>query len=187
MRIDKPEGLRIGRLFESEFARQADILGYFKCRHCEQLGVTGVKAPMLDGPWAGYRLPDFTLMKDGDLFWVEAKYKSEVTKYRKNDGELQHGIDWPNWVDYVKVSKVSGQRGYLVLGEGCSGTILYAPFKRLAATARHYEGHQPPFDMAYWPRSVFEPFGHFSPQTGQMRFTFEALRPLADVFKRGVA
>jgi hypothetical protein len=187
MRIDREQGLLIGRLFESEFARHAHILGYFVNRHCEQLGVTGVKAPMLDGPFAGYRLPDFTLMKEGDAFWVEAKYKSDVTKYGKNNGEPQHGIDWPNWIDYIKISKISGQRGYLVLGEGYNGTIIYAPFKTLAATARHYQGERFPFDMAFWSRSVFKPFGYFSPQTGQMRFTFERLRPLADVFKRGVA
>jgi len=178
------EGLRIGRLFESEFTRQAHIIGYYVVRHYDQLGITGTKAPITTGPFAGYRLPDATLMRDGDSFWVEVKYKTEATEYRKT-GSLDHGIDTPNWQDYQKVCEISGQRGYLVIGEGSTGEILAASFEHLMATpTRLYDGDVHfKHGAVFWPRSRFQPFGHFSPQTGQMCFAFKPLRPVRrDIF-----
>jgi hypothetical protein len=179
------EGLRIRRLFESEFVRQAHIIGYHVVRHYDQLGVTGTKAPISSGPFAGYRLPDTTLMRDGKSFWVEAKYKAK-TSYTIITKTFDHGIDWPNWCDYLKLCGISGQPGFLVLGEGSTGEILVASFEKLQAIpTRHYDGHVHFRDgAAFWPRESFRPFGHFSPQTGQMQFAFKPLRPLAsDVFE----
>ncbi len=179
MPIDKTEGLRIGRLFESEFARQAQKLGYFVIRHCEQLGVSGTKAPMLDGPFAGYRLPDYTLMAHGVSFFVEAKYKTKPTPYHLNGNMPQHGIDWPNWEDYLKVCSISGQRGFLVIGEGSTGEILISSFETLQRKVRRYSGRVHFQDGgAFWDRSLFKPWGNFSPQTGQMLFAFNQRGPL---------
>lgn len=182
MPIDKPEGLRIGRLFESECQRQLHIIGYRVSRTCDQLGYNGVKAPTLHGPNAGYRLPDLDVMGNGDSFWIEAKYKAEITRYRKNGCELQHGIDWPNWCDYLKVCEISGRRGYLILGEAETAEIICASFKALSKVTRHYDGDVHfAQGAAFWPRSVFRPFGYFVPQTGQMHFAFKAARPVPEV------
>jgi hypothetical protein len=183
------EGLRIGRLFESEFVRQAHIIGYHIVRHYDQLGVTGTKAPVTSGPFAGYRLPDATLMRDGESFWVEVKYKTAPT-FTGITQTLDHGIDWPNWCDYLKLCEISGQRGFLVIGEGSTGEILSAPFDWLEATpTRYYPGPVHFKDgAAFWPRDRFQPWGHFSPQTGQMHFAFKPLRPVArDLFGRRTA
>jgi hypothetical protein len=184
MRLEKEEGLRIGRLFESECRRQLHILGYHVSPTCDQLGQNGIKAPMLEGPFTGYRLPDLDVMGNGDSFWIEAKYKTKITRYRNNGGELQHGIDWPNWCDYLKVCEISGRRGFLILGEGETAEIIAAPFSRLEKVTRFYDGDVHFKEgAAFWPRSEFGPFGHFNPQTGQMHFAFKPPRPNAEVKK----
>jgi hypothetical protein len=90
--------LRIGRIFEAEFERQAHKRGLFCIRHCDQQGANGVKAPLATGPYAGYRLPDFSVMKDGKTYWVEVKYKTERT-FTHSLGIYETGIDLPNWRD----------------------------------------------------------------------------------------
>lgn len=164
--------LRLGRLFESEFERQAHIRGYHAVRHCEQLGVTGTKAPILTGPYAGYRLPDFTILANGASYWTEAKYKS-YSPFYGIEHDHRHGIDEPNWRDYLAVCKLSGQPGYLVIGEGSSGRILIASFKLLETCAQHHIDQVSfPKGMVFWSRDVFRDWGKFNPRTGQMEFNF---------------
>lgn len=192
MRLTKEHGLLIGRLFESEAQRQLHIAGYRVSRTCDQLGYNGIKAPMLYGPFTeAYRLPDLDVMGNGDSFWIEAKYKAAVTKHGLSGGQEQHGIDWPNWIDYLKICEISGRRGFLLLGQGSTGEIIMASFKHLAAITRHHESSDTfPRGMAFWPRAAFTDFGTFSPQTGQMQFAFKALRPAAnvvDLFRKDAA
>lgn len=171
-----PEGtLRLGRLFESEFERQAHIRGHHVVRHCEQLGVTGEKAPMLTGPYAGYRLPDFSLLANGAMPWVEVKFKSQRTFSVKRQ-RLEHGIDLPNWRDYLAVCKLSGQAGFLVIGDGTTGDILIASFRFLQSDggeAFEYPGPEHfKHGAIFWPVDVFKPWGRFDRRTGQMEFDF---------------
>lgn len=167
--------LRLGRLFESEFERQAHKRGYHVVRHCEQLGVTGEKAPILTGPFAGYRLPDFSLLVRGTMYWAEAKFKSRSTFSTKRQ-RLEHGIDLPNWQDYLAICRLSGQPGFLVIGDGKTGDILIASFKLLEsdrAQSYEYNGHEHFKNGAiFWPLETFKPWGRFNRQTGQMEFDF---------------
>jgi hypothetical protein len=171
--------LRLGRLFESEFERQAHIRGYHVVRHCDQLGVTGTKAPVLTGPFAGYRLPDFTILANGQSYWLEVKYKSTATSYRNGGNDPQHGIDLPNWRDYLQICKLSGLPGFLILGEGHTGRIIAASFKSLERAARVYDlgrGRNVHFEngAVFWSASVFREWGEFDLRTGQMRFDFKS-------------
>jgi hypothetical protein len=164
--------LRLGRLFESEFERQMHLRGHHVVRHCDQLGVTGTKAPVITGPFAGYRLPDFTVLARGASHWVEAKYKGRQT-YHGLSSTYEHGIDLPNWRDYQKVCGLSGLPGYLVIGEGHSGRIIIARFDSLARVSREYNGSEWFTQGAvFWPADAFRPWGHFNVQTGQMQFDF---------------
>jgi hypothetical protein len=164
--------LRLGRLFESEFARQAQKRGYLLVRHCEQLGVNGIKAPMVTGQYQGYRLPDFTIIANGKSYWDEVKYKTNPTLHRCS-GVVEHGIDLPNWRDYLAVAKLSGLDGFLTIGEGHSGRIIKASFKFLEPRARIYDGDVHFEEGAvFWPASIFTDWGSFDLRTGQMRFHF---------------
>jgi hypothetical protein len=164
--------LRLGRLFESEYERQAHARGYHVVRHCDQLGITGTKAPILTGPYAGYRLPDFTILANGASYWTEVKYKSRQAYYGIEQ-KHRHGIDLLNWRDYLAICKLSGLPGYLIIGEGSSGRVLIASFKKLEAIAQiHRRSDAFPEGMAFWNVSDFRPWGDFDIRTGQMKFDF---------------
>jgi hypothetical protein len=164
---------RLGRMFESEFERQAVARGYHVVRHCDQLGIHGTKAPMLSGPYKGYRLPDFSILVDGSMPWVEAKYKS-YSPYFAKERNQRHGIDLPNWGDYLKVCQLSGQPGYLILGVGSTGDIIKAPFKLLEKFAQIHNTPTPKFPNGgvFWPARIFRPWGRLDALTGQMCFDF---------------
>lgn len=165
--------LRLGRLFESEFERQAHNRGYHVVKHCEQLGVQGTKAPMLTGRWKGFRLPDFTILANRASYWVEAKYKS-YSPYYGITGDRRQGIDLPNWRDYLRVCELSGQRGFLIIGVGKTGDIIVASFEHLRAHAQIHDKTTQDFPDGgvFWPASIFSPWGSFDLPTGQMRFDF---------------
>jgi hypothetical protein len=166
------EQLRLARLFESEYERQAHVRGYHVVRHCDQLGINGVKAPIVTGPYAGYRLPDFTILANRTSYWNEVKYKSRQAYYGLTNRHT-HGIDLPNWQDYLTIVTLSGLPGYLIIGEGSSGRILIASFRHLATRAQiHQCSATFPQGMVFWNVSDFQPWGDFDMRTGQMRFAF---------------
>jgi hypothetical protein len=169
--------LRLGRLFESEFERQAHNRGYLVVRHCDQLGVTGIKAPMVTGPFCGYRLPDFTVIANGRSYWDEVKYKTNATRHRCT-GVVEHGIDLPNWRDYLAVAEKSGLDGFLTIGDAHTGSVLKASFKFLEPRARYYHGDAWfKKGAVFWPVSIFTEWGSFDLKTGQMRFHFSDSLP----------
>jgi hypothetical protein len=157
-------------LFESEFERQAHVRGYH---------VVGIKAPIMTGPYRGYRLPDFSVLANGRCYWNEVKYKTTATLHRKTD-VLEHGIDLPNWNDYLAICKLSGLPGYLTIGEGHTGRILTASFEFLARHGRVYDGCEHFTQGAiFWAAAIFREWGHFDLRTGQMHFDFGAGERLA--------
>jgi hypothetical protein len=160
-------------MFESEFERQQLARGHHVVRHCDQLSIQGTKAPILNGPWSGYRLPDFSVLTRGTSNWAEVKLKSYSPFYAKA-GNQRHGIDLPNWRDYLKVSQLSGQPGFLVIGNRATGDILIASFKLLEQFAQeHAESTQSfPDGGVFWPARIFTPWGSFDLRIGQMRFDF---------------
>lgn len=179
--------LRLGRLFESEFERQQHNRGNFVVRHCDQLGVQGTKAPMVTGLWAGYRLPDFSVIANNKMIWVEAKYKTLRTWTRAHD-RFDHGIDLPNWRDYLAVCKLSSQEGWLVVGEGDTGNIVAASFNTLMQHAREYHGTQHfTHGAVFWPCDVFQPYGTLNRRTGNILFSIHAVTGQMQMFNDKVA
>jgi hypothetical protein len=117
----------------------------------------GTKAPMATGPYAGYRLPDFSLMPPGGgIVWAEAKRKTKPT-FTAIHGTYDHGIDLPNWRDYLAVASMSRLRGFLIIGEGNSGKILIASFEHLQRCAREWKGSCEAFPdgAVFWRREDF--------------------------------
>ena len=171
--------LRAGRLFESEFERQAHNRGIHVVRHCDQLGVMGTKAPIVTGRFAGFRLPDFSLIPPGGgMFWAEAKRKTKPT-YTVTCGTYDHGIDLPNWRDYLAVASMSRQRGFLIIGEASTGKILIASFERLEGCARKWKGACEAFPdgAVFWRREDFQVWGKFNVTSGQLSFDFGFAAP----------
>jgi len=170
---DDPK-LRLGRLFESEFERKAHKRRLVVIRHCDQLGVNGIKAPMATGPFKGYRLPDFTVITNHREFWVEVKYKGTSPWYGIDSG-YRHGIDLPNWRDYLALCELTGRSGFLVIGEGHTGEIRIASFERLMACVQIRKEPHSTFSegAAYWPRNRFQLWGRFDRQNGQIDFHFD--------------
>jgi len=68
--------LRLGRCSSPNLNGRLTIAATLWCVTCDQLGVTGIKAPMVTGPFCGYRLPDFTIIANGRSYWDEVKYKT---------------------------------------------------------------------------------------------------------------
>ena len=166
--------MEFGREFELAFEQQAIGRGYFVVKHCDQSGVNGPKAPMLTGRWKGFRLPDFTLIRDGRSFWAEAKAKS-YSPYFGQTGNQRQGIDLPNWRDYLQVSRLSGQPGALFFGVMTTGDILAGNFAKLE---RHQQIHREPTKdfpggAVFWPVSILVQWGSFNLKTGQIRFEFK--------------
>jgi hypothetical protein len=159
-----------GTLFETEFEKQAHARGYHVVRHCDQIGVNSVKAPLLTGPYAGYRLPDFTVLADGASYWIEAKFKSRQAFWGKT-GTKRHGIDLPNWQDYLVICKLSGQAGFLLIGEQSTGALLIQSFKKLEPIAQIHTGAFS-HGGVFWDVRDFVPWGDFDLHKGQMRFAF---------------
>lgn len=93
-------------------------------------------------------------------------------------GIYEHGIDLPNWRDYLAICKLSGQRGFLVIGEGDTGNIIIQSFGRLADSARFYNGHVH-FEKGavFWPCTEFRAWGTFNRQNGQLSFNFTFATP----------
>jgi hypothetical protein len=164
---------RQGRLFESDAERQLHQRGYMVVRHCDQLGVTGNKAPMATGPYAGLRLPDLSAWVGGRTYWIEAKYKSRQAWYERS-ANWRHGIDLDNWRDYMKVSEMSGIPGFLMIGDGSTGKILVQSFNYLAWCEQIHQLPTSAFPNGgvFWPVTAFEEWGEMNLQTGQTFFDF---------------
>jgi hypothetical protein len=120
-------------------------------------------APYLAGLLRKHVLPDFQVSKAGFSRWVEVKYKDHCVLYQKAQ-EWRHGIDLPNWQDYLQVETETGIPGYLAIlqyrkGPGLSPDplLLEAAFAALQDVtqedpARREHARR---GMVYWPVSAF--------------------------------
>ena len=115
------------------------------------------KGPRMYGLSDAYILPDLDASWRGERRWFEVKDKAEVTHYRKEGGEPQHGIDLAHWRDYHRVEEITGNPVFIVVCEDKSGAIYYALQTALMADPHYREvedcnyGHK---GMAYWPRAA---------------------------------
>jgi hypothetical protein len=160
--------LEIGCWFEDEVEQLFRNLGYHVNRLCDQKGKHGTKAPMAWGPFDAIRLPDFELIGNGKTMSGDCKYKTDFTRRYNLPGggnEDNHGIDRPNWLDYRKFWRHSGQEGFIVIGEGSSGRILHATAAELIPVSREHTKPSSSFPQGgvFWPRWIFHQIGEFDP------------------------
>ena len=155
-----------GREFEQEVARQMKLRGYGVMR-CYELDGGQNKAPMLEGPYQGLRLPDLQVSVLGKSDWRECKAKTEPS-WTRITSQYEHGIGLRCYRDYLAVQEISGLPVYLMIGEHRTGEILIQSLDKLGSP-RTYEG--PEMDlggMAFWPRDHFDKWGEYDTAPGQL-------------------
>lgn len=155
-----------GRELEREIARQMLERGYSVMR-CYDLDVDGKhKAPMLEGPYKGLRLPDLQVSVLGKTDWRECKRKGKAD-YTRITGEFEHGIGLRCYRDYVAVQEISGLSVYLMVGERNTGEILFQSLEKLGPPRVYEDDKMDPGGMAFWPRDLFDKWGNYDDTPGQ--------------------
>jgi hypothetical protein len=71
-------------------------------------------APMAVSYLGKWVLPDFLVAKEGAPRWIEVKFKTCPGLYQKIT-KWRHGVDLPNWNDYLAVQKEFGIPGWIVV------------------------------------------------------------------------
>lgn len=108
----------VGQESEQICARYLSGIGYTVIPISEYTNNTGKKinAPMLLSP-EGLRVsPDLLVMAARKSFWVEVKRKGEPTYYWKRS-RWEHGVDTPNFEDYMEIQRTSGYPVYIFVHE----------------------------------------------------------------------
>jgi hypothetical protein len=161
---------RQGRKFEQDVARYYLLRNYYveRCYSMKEEGGK-YKAPMLEGPFSGYRVPDLKVMGGGKTSWVECKEK-EHADYTRCTGQLEHGIGRRCYMDYLKVQQISGIPVFLCVGEWEHGLIRIASLDALGGP-RYYNGNKmDPGGMVFWPRDRFRLIGSYSSIPDQLEW-----------------
>jgi hypothetical protein len=163
---------RRGRRWEQECARQMLERGHHVIR-CYDLDVGGLhKAPIAEGPYAGYRLPDLQVLTPQGLQWVECKEKSRAS-YTHTEYREDHGIGLRCYRDYRTVQRLSKCQVWLALAEYDTGLILLKKLSTLGNPREYHGSKMDPGGMAFWPREAFlPPWGRFNKGDGQAQLRF---------------
>ena len=163
-----------GRMFEMEFARYLIIRG-FEVDRCYDFEHRN--APMLEGEFASYRLPDLLANRPGKSRWWECKEKRNCTYTHSLDRD-EEGIDHDCWRDYCRVQEISGVPVWLAFAEWKKQRILGQSLNRLGPPrivpphiAKYGKG-----GMVYWPCEQFVVLGGYDPKTGQLDLPFGPAR-----------
>jgi hypothetical protein len=155
-----------GRDFEREYARQLLLAGWSVMR-CYELDGGQDKAPMLEGPYKGHRLPDLQVSGHGKSGWRELKEKT-ACNFTHSEGRYDHGIGLRCYRDYDAVQQISGLPVVLVIGEYSTGLILAQSLDKLGLPRIYPGDKMDPGGMAFWPRSSFDIWGRYDTTPGQL-------------------
>lgn len=113
-------------------------------------------APMLESKNVKTVLPDITATGGGKTWEIEVKSKNQYVEYRKKDFEPQHGIDRPNWHDYITIKEETGHDVYLFIFEQDSGKLIRQNIESLVVDHEHSSGGSGGEPMVYFDRSLFD-------------------------------
>jgi hypothetical protein len=137
------------------------------------------KAPMLEGQFVGYRLPDLQVIKGGVPFWVECKEKTDCT-YTHSLDSYDEGIDTDCYRDYCEVQRLSKMPVWLAIAEWKRKRVLAQSLDKLgqprivpAAVAAYGKG-----GMSYWPCDRFATWGSYNQKTGQLELPFGSYKKM---------
>lgn len=168
--IEDTAEFRQGRKFEQDVARHY-LLRKYHVERCYLLkdhdGKT--KAPMLEGPYAGFRLPDLKVMGGGKTSWVECKEK-EKADWTRYTNQYEHGIGQRCYRDYLKVQEISGLAVYLCVGEWSHGLIRIASLVTLGQPRLYNGDKMDAGGMAFWPQERFRLIGTYQSNPDQFEF-----------------
>lgn len=157
-----------GRNFEQEVARQMILAGHHVTRcYLLELDTQHGKAPLLEGPLKGLRLPDLQESQFGKSSYRECKEKTEAT-YTWSLHRDEHGICAACYRDYVAVQEVTGLVVYLMIGEWKTGLILIQSLERLGPPRLYTASKMGPHGMAFWPRDRFDKWGEYDTAPSQI-------------------
>jgi len=153
----RPEFLK-GRAAEQRVARWLQEFGFFIIPSYDYSGADGNKAPRLQGLTAGHAVPDLDVSKDGHRKWVEVKFKTRANPWRSRKpwgrpNTPEHGIDYSNYLDYLKVKRITGDEVWIAIYEESTGFLLMAEIDALGKPrVGSWLGKQ----VANWPRDRFK-------------------------------
>ena len=121
-------------------------------------------APMLIGLINRHVLPDLLASDPAGPWWDEIKYKDHCQKFQKQT-LWEHGIDLPNWSDYLEVQQKTGIRGQLSIVQYRPGqhaepnpVLLWQTFDELKKHVMIIERPHATFNRgaAYWNVDAFK-------------------------------
>lgn len=153
---ERPEFLR-GRAAEQRVARWLQERDWFVIPSYDYAGEDGNKAPRLQGLTAGHAVPDLDVARDGKRKWVEVKSKAQANVWRKEEpwgspNTREHGVDYGNYLDYLRVKRITGDEVWIAIYEEDTGQLLAAEIDTLGEPRiGGWLGRQ----IANWPRARF--------------------------------
>ncbi len=153
----RPEFLK-GRAAELRVARWLQEHGFFIIPSYDYSGADGNKAPRLQGLAAGHAVPDLDVSRAGVRKWVEVKSKAEANTWRSSEPwgtpfTPEHGIDHSNYLDYLKVKRITGDEVWIAIYEESTGFLLVA---EIDALGKPRIGSWLGKPIANWPRDRFK-------------------------------
>jgi hypothetical protein len=159
---ERPEFQR-GRQGEHVVAAWLKQRGCFVIPSYDYSGEDGDKAPLLQGLWEGYPVPDLDVARNGNRFWVEVKTKERPVEWRKT-GELRHGIELRLLQHYRTVQTISGSPCWLFIYEESTRWLLAQTLGQLGQPSIGTDRGTP---MAYWARVCFRELDRIPAPTGK--------------------
>jgi hypothetical protein len=102
-----------GRWAEDAASRFLTSEGWYITQTCK---IENGGAPKAIGAIRSHVLPDILASKDGMSRWGEIKFKDSPGYFRARK-EYRHGVELPNWNDYLQVEKETGIPGDLFILE----------------------------------------------------------------------
>lgn len=169
------ETFKRGRAFEQEVARQMLLIGGWVIRQYD-LNVDGQnKAPLMEGPFKGLRLPDLQCGWQSKTSWRECKEKGTSTHTYSQHVD-DHGIGLRCYRDYLAVQDASGLPVYLMVGEVRTGLILVQSLEKLGPPRPYTGDKMDAGGMAFWHREQFDRWGFYDSMPGQMELFYDSPR-----------
>jgi hypothetical protein len=161
---ERPEFLR-GRDAEQRVARWLQERGWFVIPSYDYSGEDGQKAPRLQGLKAGHAVPDLDVARDGKRKWIEVKAKGRANvrrdSYWGGPNIPEHGVEMPNYRDYLEVKRITGDEVWIAIYEEDTGLLLVA---EIDALGKPRIGTWLGKTIANWPRRRFRLMPEWSPQ-----------------------
>jgi hypothetical protein len=132
--------LDAAREWEKRLAAWVRGLGYYVIPTYDFSGVGESKAPKLLAPPGSQDLvlPDLLCWKDGRSRWLECKWKTEASFYRKG-GYLTTGISTRLWSHYERVEKLTSSEVVLAFLHEKEGVIRGGSLAECRAAHSHID------------------------------------------------